>query len=355
LALQLIKILRAATLACGFVASGMTAMLATNSIALAASCPNPDALGTSRTLVIDPVEHPRLGAIQYRETVPLADREVVLTFDDGPLPPSSTRILDALAAECVKATYFMVGSMARAHPEMVARIAAAGHTIGTHSQNHPLTFNRMGVARAQREIQGGIAAVTAALGRPPAPFFRIPGFMRASAVESYLASQNLMTWSADIASDDWRHISDKEIVRRTLSRLDERGKGMILMHDIKPATARALPVLLRELKARGYRIVHVVPASGTRLKTATLPQQWSSRTYGHLPQQTAKIRTAAYRPPDRRSLKLAARRTDIRRREAKRRRAGLRAAVIDKGMPKAVPQTPSLVSTWLRFPWQLLQ
>src|SRR5579872_2703207 len=101
----------------------------------AADCPgNPDALGTSRTIVVDPSEHPRIGTMQYHETLPLEDHEVVLTFDDGPLPPRSTRVLEILASECVKATYFMVGRMAHSFPDMVRRIHAAGHTIGTHSE-----------------------------------------------------------------------------------------------------------------------------------------------------------------------------------------------------------------------------
>jgi peptidoglycan/xylan/chitin deacetylase (PgdA/CDA1 family) len=272
------------TSCCGATVAAMLALLAATSPTLAASCANPNALGTSRTLAIDPAEHIRLGSMQYRETLPLGTREVVLTFDDGPLPPYSSRILDVLAAECVKATYFMVGSMAKAHPRLVQRIAAAGHTIGTHSQNHPLTFNKMPLPRAKREINDGVASVSAALGgRQPAPFFRIPGLRRASPVEFYLATQGLMTWSADVPSDDWRRISADEIVRRTLARLEAQGKGMVLLHDIHPATALALPKLLRELKARDFRIVHVVPANGVQVKTATLPHQWQVRAAHRAP------------------------------------------------------------------------
>src|SRR5262249_44458942 len=115
-----------------------------SSAASAADCPgHPDAIGTSRTLVVDPAEHRLLGTMQYRETLPLNDHEVVLTFDDGPLPPYSKRILEILNAQCVKATYFIVGRMARAYPEVLREIQASGHTIGTHSQNHNYTFPRM--------------------------------------------------------------------------------------------------------------------------------------------------------------------------------------------------------------------
>jgi peptidoglycan-N-acetylglucosamine deacetylase len=248
--------------------------------AVAAECPgNPDALGTSRTLVIDPTEHPLIGTFNYRESLPLEDHEVVLTFDDGPLPPHTGRVLDILASECVKATFFMVGRMARAYPDMVKRIYAEGHTIGTHSQNHPFTFARMPVDKAAREIEDGFDSVRATLDDPKgvSDFFRIPGLLRQDSVELYLTGQGYQTWSVDFVADDWRHINDKEIVRRAISRIEARGKGILLLHDIHKMTALALPPLLRELKARGYRIVHVVEATPERPKTASLPEDWIAR------------------------------------------------------------------------------
>src|SRR5258708_11356250 len=145
--------------------------------ASAANCPgHPDALGTSRTLVVDPKEHPRIGTMQYAETLPLEDHEVVLTFDDGPLPRNSNQILDILASQCVKATFFIIGRMAQAAPEGIRKLGDAGHSIGTHTQNHPLRMNRMSIERARQEIDDGIASVKSALGDDAAlaPFFRIP-------------------------------------------------------------------------------------------------------------------------------------------------------------------------------------
>src|SRR6202043_3861781 len=119
--------------------TGITAQTAS-----AADCPgHPDALGTSRTLVVDPREHPRIGSMQYAETLPLGDHEVVLTFDDGPLPHNSNQVLDILASQCVKATFFTIGRMAQAYPEGVRKLRDAGHSIGTHTQNHPLNMNRL--------------------------------------------------------------------------------------------------------------------------------------------------------------------------------------------------------------------
>jgi peptidoglycan/xylan/chitin deacetylase (PgdA/CDA1 family) len=245
--------------------------------ASAADCPgHPDALGTSRTLVVDPRQHPRIGTMQYPETLPLRDHEVVLTFDDGPLPRNSNQVLDILASQCVKATFFEIGRMAKAYPEGVRKLAEAGHSIGTHSEDHPLTMNHMPIERAKQEIDDGISSVKAALGDDTAlsPFFRIPGLLREDAVEDYLASQGIQIWSADFLADDWRHISSSRVYDLAMKRLEEKGKGILLLHDIQARTAAALPRILQELKARGYRIVHVVAATPQNPATPSEPQEW---------------------------------------------------------------------------------
>ena len=235
--------------------------------ARAAECAgNPDALGTSRVLTISPGEFSRIGSMQYKQTLPLADHEVVITFDDGPLPPYSNIILDTLASQCVKVTYFLVGQMAHAYPWVVRRMYNEGHSIGTHSLDHPLGFERLGLPGVEREVDGGIALVDAAIGDPHAvsPFFRIPGLGRSKVDESYLASKSLVTWSADVVADDWfRGIGSSQIVQRAMRRLEEKGRGILLLHDIHPATAMALPSLLKQLKENGFHVVHVV-ASGER-------------------------------------------------------------------------------------------
>jgi peptidoglycan/xylan/chitin deacetylase (PgdA/CDA1 family) len=245
--------------------------------AQAADCPgHPDAIGTSRTLVVDPREHPIIGSMQYAKTLPLADHEVVLTFDDGPLPKYSYQILDILAAQCVKATFFLVGRQANANPEGVRKVRDAGHTIATHTQNHPSNMQRLPIDRAQKEIEDGIASVTAALadGSAPAPFFRIPGLGRSEVIEEYTESKGIQIWSADFPADDWRHVSSQRVYDLAIQRLEAKGKGILLLHDIQPRTVAALPRILRELKARGYRIVHVVPAMPERPATPTEPPQW---------------------------------------------------------------------------------
>jgi len=258
-------------------AFGLIAGLAAHA-ASAAECPgHPNALGTSRTLVVDPREHPRIGTMQYPETLPLADHEVVLTFDDGPLPRNSNKVLDILAAECVKATFFTIGNMARSSPEGVRRLLAEGQTIGTHTQDHPLSMNHMSTERAKQEIEDGIASTRTALGDNAgalAPFFRIPGLLRADNVEEYAAEQGIQVWSADFLADDWRHISSQRVYDLAISRLEAKGKGILLLHDIQARTVAALPRILETMKARGYRIVQVVPATAERPATPTEPRQW---------------------------------------------------------------------------------
>jgi peptidoglycan/xylan/chitin deacetylase (PgdA/CDA1 family) len=260
--------------------AGLLALAGVSAPAHATECPgNPDALGTSRVITVDPAEHARIGAMQYHESLPLEGKEVVLTFDDGPLPPYTNRVLETLAAECVKATFFIVGRQARAFPEMVRRVYDEGHTVASHTQNHPRIFTRLPMPAAEKEIEEGRASVAAALGdeRALAPFFRFPGLGRSETIEEYLGAHGLMTWSADFLADDWRHITAQQELTLALDRLDRAGKGVLLLHDIQPRTVLALPVLLKALKSRGYRIVHVVPAGPDRPKTVAPPEAWAAR------------------------------------------------------------------------------
>jgi peptidoglycan/xylan/chitin deacetylase (PgdA/CDA1 family) len=290
-----------------FIALGATASVAgalpAAAPARAQDCPgNPDALGTSRVLVLQPGELMRIGRMQYPETLPLADKEVVLTFDDGPLPPYTNEVLDILASQCVKATYFLVGRMARSFPNVVRLIYEAGHSIGTHSEDHPSRFQKLPVKKVRQEIDQGIADVGAALGDSAelAPFFRIPGLARSNAIEEELASRSLIVFSSDTVADDWyRGIKPNEIVRRAMSRLQARGKGILLLHDIHPKTVAALPVLLKELKEQGFHVVHVIPGERPgRIETAGAP---TSATAG------SAYRTGAAPPATAGQLPLAGR------------------------------------------------
>jgi peptidoglycan-N-acetylglucosamine deacetylase len=219
--------------------------------------PGPNALGISRTVEIDTSTGPRFG-FQYNEQSLLADGEVVLTFDDGPLRAYTRPVLEALSAHCTKATFFLVGRMAVADPEMVREYERRGHTIGTHTWSHA-NLQALSPLKARAEIELGFSAVQQALGKPLAPFFRFPFLRDSQSVTTYLQGRQVAMFSIDVDSKDYRTREPSAVHHKVMSDLARARKGIILFHDIQPSTARALPGLLNELKAKGYRVVHLKP------------------------------------------------------------------------------------------------
>ncbi|HZP75689.1 MAG TPA: polysaccharide deacetylase family protein [Pseudolabrys sp.] len=233
-------------------------------LADAAPCPS-DALGTARVLQVDARLTPRVGRKHFPQTLPLGPKEVVLTFDDGPLPETTPKVLDALARECVRATFFMVGKKAEAAPALARRVLAEGHTVGHHSYAHPL-LNTMSSASAENEINHGIAAVDFALygqrhSEPQTPFFRFPGFASTPALLERMERRNIVVFGADLWASDWNPMTPEQELALVLRRLDAVGRGIILFHDTQAHTAAMLPAFLRELKRRSYHVVHVMQAS----------------------------------------------------------------------------------------------
>ena len=192
----------------------------------------------------------------------LGPKEVVLTFDDGPVPGKTDAILKALDRFGVKATFLMVGQMADAYPATARKVAAAGHTIGTHTQNHR-NLRSVGPAVAEAQIRAGRESVAAALrpgGYRPAPFFRFPYLADTKALRSSLAGQGIVVIDVDIDSRDYFATGSEVLRARAVASVEKRGSGVILFHDLHARTATMLPLLLADLKARGYKVVHLVPA-----------------------------------------------------------------------------------------------
>jgi peptidoglycan-N-acetylglucosamine deacetylase len=216
------------------------------------------ALGVGRIVEVDTSSGPRFGHQQYKDQEFLADGEVVLTFDDGPLRPYTRPVLKALDAECTKATFFMVGQMALADPEMAREVARRGHTIGSHTWSHK-NLKRLTPLKARGEIELGLSAVSYALGTPPAPFFRFPYLSDPLSMVGYLQSRQFGIFSIEVDSADYRTRDPAAVQRAVMNQLAVHHKGIILFHDIQPSTARALPGILALLKAHGYRVVHLVP------------------------------------------------------------------------------------------------
>lgn len=245
-------------------ACAMIAMIAGR--AEGADCPgNPTALGTARVLTIDPAATPPVGRKQFSLTLPLAAKEVVLTFDDGPWPGSTDRVLAALRHECVHANFFMLGRNAAAHPALARKVLADGHIVGHHSYSHPL-LSHMRLDRAEAEIDRGIRAVDTALygeagSAPKTPFFRFPGFVSNAALLQLMARRGIAVFGADLWASDWDRMSPGHEMSLVLNRLGKAGGGIVLFHDTQSKTATMLPALLRELKARDYRVVQVAPVA----------------------------------------------------------------------------------------------
>src|SRR5262245_52924933 len=246
-----------------FMTSAILAIMVLTATTAQGSCPgNADALGTSRVLVVDPVATPRVGRKHFPQTLPLQTKEVVLTFDDGPEPAPTGRVLDALKRECVKASFFLLGRNAAAHPALVRRELDEGHTVAHHTYSHPL-LNHMRVEAAEAEIDRGFAAVDTVLygkatRNPVTPFFRFPGFASSRALLERLERRHIAVFGADLWASDWNPMTPAQQLALTLERLEAARGGIVLFHDPRSQTATMFPAFLRALKARGYAVVHIV-------------------------------------------------------------------------------------------------
>jgi peptidoglycan/xylan/chitin deacetylase (PgdA/CDA1 family) len=221
------------------------------------ACANPNGLGVARTVEIDTTGGPGFGFEQYKAYDFLEDKEVVLTFDDGPQMTTTKAILDALQDHCTKATFFSIGKMALGMPEILRDVIKRGHTVGSHTMTHASIRKKKDQQEAINEIEKGLSAVKRAAGAPIAPFFRFPFLQDSPQSLTYLASRNIAVFSMDVDSFDFKFRNAEQMVKDTMAKLDKKGKGILLMHDIQPVTAKAMPGLLDALKAGGYRIVHV--------------------------------------------------------------------------------------------------
>ena len=242
----------------------LVAAMTSSAAAQAADCPRKGALGTSRVLSVDAATTPRVGLKSFPQTLPLEDREVVLTFDDGPSPMTG-RVLAALARECARAMFFLIGKSSAQYPALVRRIAAEGHTVGHHTWSHR-NLMRIKPSETSEEIDRGISADEKALHGvattvPSTPFFRFPFFESTSATLELLQSRGIVVFGADVFASDWIPMTPKQQLKLIIDRLKTAGKGIILFHDSSAQTAAMLPAFLRYLRDNHYRVVHVVPAA----------------------------------------------------------------------------------------------
>lgn len=243
----------------------------------------PQALGVSREMAVDASERLAIGLETYPRTLALADHEVVLTFDDGPAAGATAQVLDALKAECARATFFLVGRHAAEEPALVRRIVAEGHNAGHHSYSHPArTLRLMSDAAARADIDKGFSAVDmagygAAGPAPRTPFFRFPGFADTPELVRWLEDRGIAVFGADLWASDWQDMTPQAELELVMSRLEAKGGGIVLFHDPRASTARMMPEFLKALKARGFRLVHIVPGRGPTPIVEAKPG-WTSNT-----------------------------------------------------------------------------
>ena len=223
----------------------------------AAKCDKPNALGVTRVVEIDTESGPGFGFEHFKAYDFLRDKEVVLTFDDGPWQGNTPAILKALADQCTKALFFNIGKHAGYYPEIVKQVAAAGHTVGTHTWSHK-DLSKLTTDEGKLEIEKGIAAVSIALGnKPVAPFFRFPALRHPPELMKYMAERHMAMFSTDFDSFDFKMRKPEQVVKSVMDKLEKHGKGIILMHDFQHATAEALPTILAKLKEGGYKVVQI--------------------------------------------------------------------------------------------------
>ncbi|MGB7120278.1 MAG: polysaccharide deacetylase family protein [Bradyrhizobium sp.] len=234
------------------------------------ACANPDALGISRVVEVDTTGGPGFGFEHFKQLDFLRDKEVVLTFDDGPWPENTASVLKTLANECTTGIFFSIGKHATYSPEILKQVLAAGHTIGTHTWSHAtLTNKKLTEDQRKEEIEKGFSAVKWALGGvSPAPFFRFPALQHPPEMVTYLGTRNIAIFSCDLDSFDFKAKNAQQVIDVTMKKLDKLGKGIILMHDFHKHTAEALPALLRKLKEGGYKVVQMK----AKAPVQTLPQ-----------------------------------------------------------------------------------
>jgi peptidoglycan-N-acetylglucosamine deacetylase len=247
-------------IAASFLALMLTLPAGLGDAAASEQCANPEtALGVSRIIEIDTSNGPLYGRHSRfaREDNFLAPKEVVITLDDGPLPAFTRPILDTLDDFCTKATFFPVGKMALAYPALIKEEMARGHTVGSHTWSHPKNVGKLVPQAAVDQIERGHAAVTVAAGQPIAPFFRFPGLNDSNPLLAHLQQRGIATFTVDAISND-SYIKDPVALQaRVMGEVEKYNGGIMLFHDIKASTAKALPGILKALKDGGYKVVHL--------------------------------------------------------------------------------------------------
>jgi peptidoglycan/xylan/chitin deacetylase (PgdA/CDA1 family) len=260
--------------------------VALGGVAQAQTCPgNPNALGVARTVEIDTSGGPGFGFEHFKMHDFLREGEVVLTFDDGPWLSTTPAVMKALADHCTKAIFFPIGKHATFYPDILKRLAEQGHSIGSHTFSH-VDLSKKSLEEAKEEIEKGISGVSLASGGKGVPFFRFPQLKHPPEVVTYLGQRNVAIFSTDLDSFDFRTRKPEKMVETVMNKLKKQGKGIVLMHDFQQSTAHGITDLLAQLKAGGYKVVHMRAKESIK----------SMAQYDEMLKKDAKLPTVSDRP-----------------------------------------------------------
>ncbi|MBQ0928893.1 polysaccharide deacetylase family protein [Ideonella alba] len=228
-------------------------LLAASACAVEPACP-PGALGTARVLTL-PRAAAAYGTLQH-DPLPLAEGELVLSFDDGPEPGATEAVLAALAAQCVRASFLVTGQQLERAPALARRLRDEGHSVGLHSHAHQPP-DTLSPAQQLADLRRAQALFEQVYGQP-ARFWRYPFLAETDTLRAALAAERITVLSADLGIEDWVPAGSTEALAARLTQaLATQRRGIVLLHDAQRQTAQALPALLALLQRQGFRIVHL--------------------------------------------------------------------------------------------------
>jgi peptidoglycan/xylan/chitin deacetylase (PgdA/CDA1 family) len=175
------------------------------------------------------------------------DIEVLFTFDDGPNPTTTPQVLDILKARQIKAVFFLVGEMAGSEnkkvPAIIERILREGHVIANHTQTHQ-DLCRIKEDRAIKDLDDGKATIERVSGIT-VQWFRAPYGVRCDRLDKLLAERHITHFHWDLDPQEWKHGNVDKTVKYVTGELARaHGRAVLLLHDIKPVTVKALPQIL---------------------------------------------------------------------------------------------------------------
>jgi peptidoglycan-N-acetylglucosamine deacetylase len=201
------------------------------------------------------------GEQSARPALVLNDKEIVLTFDQGPHGAYTKNILDILDRHCVKATFFMTGSAALKYASEVRDVAQRGHTLAAAAWSPRADFQALSFDAAKVEIDKSLAAVAQASHGPAAPFVRLNAKSLAPDLVRHLKDEGVSDWPVDVAAGDLEPgLNASKLANRAIAQVQAAGKGVIQFHDTSKTTVDALDSILLNLKLAGFKVVHAVPA-----------------------------------------------------------------------------------------------